>query len=350
MINLSIGEPGFYNISIIKKINKFNKLLFKYSGLKEKNYFKNSIIYWIYNTYKIKLKNNKICSSLGNREAIYSTSFILKTKNRIFFICLLPCYLIYFNQSIFMNLKCYKIYYSKYLILKNILKIPDLILKKTRYIFICNPNNPTGTTIKQKELKKIYIFFIKYNIYIILDECYSELYYKHSYCSGLQIDKEMKKLIILNSLSKRSSLPGLRSGFILSNKFIIKKLIYYKKYSGTLLSIFNQKVSSFLWKDTKYFFKRKKIFYKIINYINKKNIFNIKIKFGFYIWLNISFTKLTDIKISKIIYKKHNIKILPGSLLGNKNKNFIRIALVKNYKKCLKIINIIFNILNEKKH
>lgn len=332
-INLSIGEIRKNN----NKLNNFkNYNLYKfYPNLNNFKIFNKTIKKWIKKRYNINIKDNNICPSLGNRDGLFSSFLYLLNKKK-YIVIFKPFYPIYIHLIKYFKKK------PLYINEKNYKKKIHKNYKKINFIILCSPNNPTGKCHK----KKFFIDIIKKNINIISDECYSEIYMYSKPLSILESDKKMKKIIILNSLSKRSYVPGLRSGFILSNKKYIRKIKKIKNICGTILSDFNKKISIELWKDNKhvekirYEYKKKiKLCYNII----KKS--NIKFNFyrtGFYFWIKI---KENEIKFCKRLYKFYKIKILPGFLFGK--KNYIRIALVENIKKCIYSIKKIIKLINE---
>ncbi|MGX7589473.1 aminotransferase class I/II-fold pyridoxal phosphate-dependent enzyme [Candidatus Vidania fulgoroideorum] len=334
-IDLSIGEFKKKN-NFLKKIKKKLELYKLYPNINKIKKFNNSVKKWIKKRYSIKVSVKNICPSLGNRDGLF-TSFLFFLNKKKYIAIFKPYYPIYKNLIFFFKKKI--ILLNK----RNYKKKIKKYKKKINIIIICSPNNPTGYIYN-----KIFLNYIKKTkINIISDDCYSEIYLK-KYTSLINILSNFKNIIFLNSLSKRSSVPGLRSGFLLSSKKNIKKIKNIKNISGTILSDYNQYISSKLWKDENHIKKKRKKLNKIIlnciKILNKNKInFNFP-KGTFYLWINVK----KDIDFCKKIYKKYFIKIFPGTFFGK--KNFIRIALVENKKKCLYSIKKIVKFLNDRKN
>ncbi|UOQ33113.1 N-succinyl-L L-diaminopimelate aminotransferase alternative [Candidatus Vidania fulgoroideae] len=325
--NLSIGERKKKNKKIKLK-KKDIKLFYKYPLASER--LIKSIKNWIKKRYKKKVSTSKITLSLGNRESLF-TIFSLFKKNG-YLLVPKPYYHIYSKLSkktIFYNYKKIEEIFKK----KKILKITSIII-------INSPNNFNGFFLKKKTLEKLGKLSLKYKFYILSDECYSEIFYKKKPSSFIEI-KHNKNALVINSLSKRSYSPGLRSGFIYSNnKKIIRKIKEAKIISGTLPSNFIQKKSLKLWSDEKHVVENRRFYKRNVNIcsriIKKVNKSFKKPKSGFYIWLKIPLSKKKEI-IKKI--SKKRIKISDGSIFGS--KEHIRIALVEKISVCKKAMKII---------
>jgi len=131
-------------------------------------------------------------------------------------------------------------------------RIKKCVLKRTLLIYICSPNNPSGYILDKSDWELIYIKSKKYNFHIVSDECYSEIYFKKPLSSiKFFFEKNFYNFFAINSLSKTSSVPGLRSGFIFSSPENIKHIRELNIFSGNSLSDFNQNISSKLWVDFK---------------------------------------------------------------------------------------------------
>ncbi len=348
-INLSIGEQ------IKKNNNFFSKLSVNfdlYQNYPKTNFNKKLLKNFKKTTkkkYGVELKNKNIIPSLGNRDGLYTSFLIFNKIEKKYVILFKPYYPIYKNICDFFNKKII-------LIKKNIRKKFIKYNKLINFIIICSPNNPDGNIINKKQINKIILYCNFYNIKIISDECYSDIYFKKLPTSIIKFKKKTKNysnVIILNSLSKRSCAPGLRSGFYISSKKNINSIKVIKNISGTLLSEFNQYISAQLWKDNKHVKKirnkYKERIKKCVEILKKNKIKIKKPKGGFYLWINIKKYAKNDIIFCKKLYKNNSIKILPGEIFGV--KNYIRIALVVSKKKCIYSIKKIIKCLkNEKKN
>jgi aspartate/methionine/tyrosine aminotransferase len=181
---------------------------------------------------------------------------------------------------------------------------------------------------------------LKYNFVLLNDECYSELYFDKKPPSLLEASSKVgnddfKNILIINSISKRSSAPSLRSGFIAGDKNILKDYVIYRTYIGFATPLPFQYTSAKAWSDEKHVEEIRKNY--IENFKIAKEILGIDSpKATFYIWLKVG----DDLKFAKKLYEEKNLKVLCGSFLGRDGigQGYIRIALVHNAKKTKEIL------------
>jgi aspartate/methionine/tyrosine aminotransferase len=175
---------------------------------------------------------------------------------------------------------------------------------------------------------------LKYDFVLLNDECYSEIYFceEKRPPSLLQASKrvgndDFKNILIINSLSKRSSAPGLRSGFIAGDKEILKGYKRYRTFVGCASPLPLQYAAAAAWSDEEHVKEARQKYKKNFNLASQ--ILDVKIpEATFYIWLEVD----DDIEFTKRVYKEKNLKVLPGSYLGRGEiaKRYVRIALVEN--------------------
>ncbi|MGX7582952.1 aminotransferase class I/II-fold pyridoxal phosphate-dependent enzyme [Candidatus Vidania fulgoroideorum] len=353
-IKIDIGEPKqrfkYLKYDFLKKkielLNKYPKAEGKKSLIYSINYFINKR-----NNLNINIKSN-IIPSLGNRDALFTIMNLFNKKKYI--IITEPFYPSYRIAETFFKKKIIYIKSrNRKEFMKNFRKVPEYKLKKTSILIICSPNNPMGYILKKKNIIEILNISKKYKFKIISDECYSEVYFKKPISLIKLVYKNLKKnnFFLINSLSKISSVPGLRSGFIISSVKNIKKILDYKRISGTALSDFNQEISKLLWMDFKRIIKirnnyKSKIIscFKILKKINVK-----KPKGGFYLMINTNFLKKESKSFCKKIYNKYKIIISNCNTFFKKNKKnfYSRIALVESKKKCKLVCKKILKIIND---
>jgi aspartate/methionine/tyrosine aminotransferase len=329
---LTIGEPQFDTPEFIQKeLIKNSYLLNKYPPSKGEDFLKEAMNEFIKKRFNVDLNIDEIIPLFGTKEALFNfPQFYLYDKKEPTIAFSNPFYQIYEGASIASRAN---IIYLDLLEENNFLvQIDDDRLKKCDLVIINYPNNPTSSIITQNELEKWVQKAIEYDFVLINDECYSEIYFDDdkpisllSACISAN-NPSFKNCLVLNSLSKRSSAPGLRSGFIAGDKDILKKYAKYRTYIGCAIPLPLQKASALAWRDEKHVevFREK---YKQ-NFILAKEILGIDIpKATFYIWLRVK----DDLKFTKALYKEQNIKVLPGRFLGRNNiaQDYVRIALVE---------------------
>ncbi|MBI3873430.1 MAG: aminotransferase class I/II-fold pyridoxal phosphate-dependent enzyme, partial [Arcobacter sp.] len=192
---------------------------------------------------------------------------------------------------------------------------------------------------------------LEFDFVLINDECYSELYFGETKpVSLLEACKEagnnsFKNCLVLNSISKRSSAAGLRSGFIAGDSEILKEYMLYRTYVGCALPLPLQKTAAIAWNDEPHVEKFRAIYKQ--NFILAKDILGVKIpEATFYIWLKVK----DELEFTRELYREKNIKVLPGSYLGRDSAGvgYVRIALVENNEKTAEVLNRIKQFMENK--
>ncbi|RLA82933.1 MAG: hypothetical protein DRG78_05820 [Epsilonproteobacteria bacterium] len=215
----------------------------------------------------------------------------------------------------------------------NIKTLKKAIKPNTKAIIINSPNNPTGTVIKEKTLKKIYKICKKNNIYLISDETYSEMYYtksnKHISCSKFDFCK--KNIITINSFSKNYSMVGWRLGYVIGPKNVIKKVNLMTQTILSCLPIFTQKGAiaalaldgKWIKDRNKKLLKRRNYLYKEINKI--KGLSCESPMATFYLFVNIKESMMNCSQFTELLLK-NRIVVTPGTSFGNKYKTYVRFS------------------------
>ena len=206
------------------------------------------------------------------------------------------------------------------------------VLKRCDFVIINYPNNPTAASATLEELKAWAQAALDYDFVLLNDECYSEIYVGKKDPSLLEAslmigNTDFKNIIVVNSISKRSSAPGLRSGFIAGDAKILKAYMQYRTYVGAASPLPLQHASAAAWNDETHVANNREKYSK--NFTIAKEILGIKVPSStFYIWLEVE----DDIDFTKRLYHDKNLKVLPGSFLsrGEFKTKHIRIALVEN--------------------
>ena len=330
IIKLTIGEPQFETPDFIQNaLRDFAHLLCKYPASGGESYLKNAQIDFVKRRFDITLDLAQIIPTFGTREVLFNfPSFVfgsLFPQNRVMAFPN-PFYQIYEGAAIASNAEII------YMDLDGDFKvqIAESDLKKAKLVILNSPNNPTGAILTQDELEIWVQNALKYDFILLNDECYSEIYESNAPTSILQAslavgNENFKNILAINSISKRSSAPGLRSGFIAGDAKILKDYARYRTYIGCAIPLPLQKAAAVAWEDSKApeFFRQKySANLKIAREILGTNIN----PYTFYVWLRVN----DDIAFTKELYANEGILVLPGRYLGRKGagENFVRIALV----------------------
>ena len=198
------------------------------------------------------------------------------------------------------------------------------------------------------EWKELFELADRYDFYIASDECYSELYFDESQppLGGLQAAHmlgrtDFKRLIIFSSLSKRSNVPGMRSGFVAGEAELMKKFLLYRTYHGNAMSGTIQSASVAAWNDEVHVRENRRLYvekYKAVLPLISAPLQTAMPEGGFYLWIK---TPASDVDFARELYRRFNVSVLPGSYLardttgGNPGTNYIRIALVAPLTECV---------------
>ena len=348
--SLTIGEPQFNTPDFIQEeLKNTTSLLNKYPKSSGEDFLKESMRNFISNRFNVDVSNDQIIPTFGTREVLFNfPQFLLFGKKDATIAYPNPFYQIYEGAAIACNAKVFHMDMTKennYLV-----SLSDKEMKEADLVILNYPSNPTSAIISKQDLSKWVEYALKYDFVLINDECYSELYFDENNkpislleaCVSVG-NTEYKNCLVLNSISKRSSAPGLRSGFIAGDAALLKEYMKYRTYVGCALPLPLQKTAAIAWNDEKHVEVFRKIYKE--NFVLAKEILGIEIpKATFYIWLEVE----NELKFTQELYKKENIKVLPGSFLGRNGigKNYIRIALVENSEKTKEVLTRLKNFID----
>ena len=340
--SLTIGEPQFTTPQFIQnELKNSSELLNKYPKSSGENYLRESMINFLSKRFGVTILNEQIIPTFGTREVLFNfPQFLLFDKSESTIAFPNPFYQIYEGAAIASRAKIIHMNMTK----ENnfLVSLTADEMKECDLVILNYPNNPTSASISKDELKSWVKNALKYDFVLINDECYSELYFDENKkpVSLLEAcvdvgNNEYKNCLVLNSISKRSSAPGLRSGFIAGDKDILKDYMKYRTYVGCALPLPLQKTATIAWNDEKHVQEFRDIYKN--NFDIAKEILDIKIpESTFYIWLEVE----DELKFTQELYKQMNIKVLPGSFLGRNGigKNYVRIALVETPEKTKEVL------------
>ncbi len=331
-LTLTIGEPQFETPSFIQEtLCKTSALLNKYPKTAGEQLLKDAQRSFVKNRFGITLESSQIIPTFGTREVLFNfPQFLLFDVKKPVMAFPNPFYQIYEGAAIASRAEIIHLNLTK----ENNFKAPiePEVLKRCNLVIINYPNNPTAASATLEELKLWAKAALDYDFVLINDECYSEIYIGEKDPSLLEAsimigNEDFKNIIVLNSISKRSSAPGLRSGFIAGDAKILKAYMQYRTYIGAASPLPLQHAAAAAWSDEAHVAENREKYSK--NFAIAKEILGIDIPSStFYIWLEVE----DDIAFTKRLYHDKNLKVLPGSFLsrGEFKTKHIRIALVEN--------------------
>lgn len=334
---LTIGEPKFETPAFIQdKLKETSSSLRKYPSTIGEPFLRESMINFVKTRFNVTLQMNQIVPTFGTREVLFNfPQFALFDKTNPVMAFTNPFYQIYEGAAIASRAEVIHIDLTKENNFKATLSDEDL--KRCDLVILNFPNNPTSASMGVEELGLWVKKALEFDFILVNDECYSEIYFDEATkpaslleASILVGNSEFKNVLVMNSISKRSSAPGLRSGFIAGDADILKEYLQYRTYVGCASPVPLQEAASVAWNDQNHVNEFRKIYKKNFEIANE--ILGTQIpEATFYIWLEVE----DEIEFTKNLYKEKNIKVLPGSFLGRNGlgKGYIRIALVENEEK-----------------
>lgn len=334
---LTIGEPKFETPQFIQdKLKETSSFLRKYPSTIGEPFLRESMINFVKNRFNVSLKMSQIIPTFGTREVLFNfPQFALFDKKNPVIAFTNPFYQIYEGAAIASRAEVIHINLTKENNFKAILS--DEELKRCDLVILNFPNNPTSASMGVEELGLWVKKALEFDFILVNDECYSEIYFDENTKPASLLEasikvgnSEFKNVLVMNSISKRSSAPGLRSGFIAGDETILKDYLQYRTYIGCASPVPLQEAAAVAWNDQNHVAEFRKIYKR--NFEIAQEILGIPTpEATFYIWLEVE----NDLEFTKNLYKEKNIKVLPGSFLGRGGlgKEYVRIALVENEEK-----------------
>ena len=250
--------------------------------------------------------------------------------------------------------------------------VPAAVWEKTQLLFVCSPGNPTGAVMGIDEWELLFKLSDQYGFVIASDECYSEIYFRDEPpLGGLEAAARLgrhdfKNLIALTSLSKRSNVPGLRSGFVAGDAALIKSFLLYRTYHGSAMSPIVQAASIAAWADEAHVIDNRAQYREKFAQVTPLLASAMDVALpdaGFYLWAAVPDAfKGSDTAFSRELLALYNVVVLPGSYLardghsGQAGQGFnpgagrIRMALVAQTAECVEAAQRIVQFIQSKAH
>ena len=220
--------------------------------------------------------------------------------------------------------------------------VPEDVWRRVRLLFACSPNNPTGRVMPLEEWRTLFELSERHGFVIVADECYSEIYFDESkpplgaLAAAARLGRAgFPRLVVMGSLSKRSSAPGLRSGFAAGDAAILEKFVLYRTYHGSQMSNAVQLASIPAWKDESHVVENRRLYReKFAAFFERVNpvLPLTRPDAAFYYWVAVPGGD--DLAFTRALYAAANVTVLPGSYIArdahgsNPGRGFVRMALV----------------------
>ncbi|MDR2335273.1 MAG: succinyldiaminopimelate transaminase [Burkholderiaceae bacterium] len=228
--------------------------------------------------------------------------------------------------------------------------VPEDVWQRTQLVFVCSPGNPTGAVMPLSEWEKLFALSDRYGFVIALDECYSEIYFRdEAPLGGLEAATKLgrtdfKRLMMFTSLSKRSNVPGMRSGFVAGDAELIKSFLLYRTYHGGAMSPTIQKASMAAWNDEQHVVENRAMYRQKFAEITPmlSRVMDVALPdASFYLWAKVPDSLgMSDTEFARALLAQYNVTVLPGSYLArevngsNPGAQRVRMALVAETAEC----------------
>jgi len=355
-ISLGIGEPRHATPELIKQaITENLKGLASYPATAGEPALRQTIAAWVMSRYGVTVDPmTQVLPVGGSREALFSLAqtVIDPTRPGATVVSPNPFYQIYEGAALlagaqvaFVNSDPARNFAADWG------SISDETWARTQLLYVCSPGNPTGAVMPLAEWKRLFELSERFGFVIASDECYSEIYFRDeaplgSLEAATKLGRGFDRLIAFTSLSKRSNVPGMRSGFVAGDATIIKQFLLYRTYHGSAMSPVVQQASIAAWSDEAHVVANRDKYRAKFAQVTPLLAEVLPVALpdaGFYLWADVSKIEKNgdDVAFALALLAQYNVAVLPGSLLAreahgvNPGAGRIRLALVAEVDECL---------------
>ena len=353
-INLGIGEPKHPTPELIRQALTQNLSgLARYPATAGTPALREAIAAWAKRRYKLTALDalTEVLPVNGSREALFALAqtVIDPRGGDAVVVCPNPFYQIYEGAAVLAGASPYYV---------NALPesgfaldygdIPESVLARTQLVYTCSPANPTGKVMDLAQWRSLFDLSDRHGFVIASDECYSEIYLDETrpplgaLAAAQELGrKDYSRLIVFSSLSKRSNVPGMRTGFVAGDAELIRAFLLYRTYHGSAMGLPVQAASLAAWGDEAHVVENRRLyaqkFSAVLPLLQAPLVTGVP-EGGFYCW---SQTPTDDEHFAAALYREYNVTVLPGSYLArnahgcNPGCNYVRMALVAPLAECL---------------
>ena len=231
-------------------------------------------------------------------------------------------------------------------------QVPEEVWARTQLVYVCSPGNPTGAVMPLAEWQMLFELSDRHGFVIASDECYSEIYFQDDEppLGGLEAAAKLgrgdfQRLIMLTSLSKRSNVPGMRSGFVAGDADVIRPFTLYRTYHGSAMSPAVQAASIAAWSDEAHVAENRRLYREKFAAVTPllEGVMDVRLPdAAFYLWAGVPAAwQGNDTRFARELLAQYNVTVLPGSYLArevgghNPGQGRVRMALVAETAECL---------------
>ena len=355
-VSLGIGEPKHPTPAFIKQALADNLAgLAVYPSTPGADPLRGAIAGWLERRYGLPAIDpaTQVLPVNGSREALFALAqAVIDPRADALVICPNPFYQIYEGAALLAGATPYFVNSDPARnFAPDFSSVPHAAWERVQLLYICSPGNPTGAVLSLDDWKELFALSDRYGFVIAADECYSEIYFKAEAPLGsLEAAHKLGRtgfanLITFSSLSKRSNVPGMRSGFVAGDAALMKRFLLYRTYSGGAMSPPVQAASIAAWNDESHVVENRAKYIAKFRQVTPllEQVLEVSLPdAGFYLWARVDkLADISDVEFAKRLYAEYNVTVLPGSYLAreahgiNPGQNRIRMALVAEVEECL---------------
>ena len=355
-ISLGIGEPKHATPPFIMQAltDALGTGLAGYPATAGEPALRQACANWVERRYALKLDAaSQVLPVLGSREALFALAqtVIDPTKPGATVVSPNPFYQIYEGAALLAGATPHFVASDpKRNFAPDWDSVPTEVWTRTQLVFVCSPGNPTGAVMPLTEWEKLFALSDQHGFVIASDECYSEIYFRDEPPLGgleaaAKLGRSFDRLIAFTSLSKRSNVPGLRSGFVMGDAAILKQFLLYRTYHGSAMSPVVQAASVAAWGDEDHVVDNRNLYRTKFAQVTPvlAEVLDVKLPdASFYLWAGVpEGWQGDDAAFAKALFEKEHVTVLPGSYLAREFNGFnpgrgrVRMALVAETAECL---------------
>ncbi len=352
-INLSIGEPRHVTPAfILEAFRAGAKGLASYPTTQGQPALREAIADWLGRRFRIPTPDpeRQVLPVLGSREALFSFAQCVIDGSRTGATVVVPnpFYQIYEGAALLAGARPYCVNsLPEHHFVPQWGSVPEDVWRHTQLLYVCSPDNPTGRTASLDEWRLLFQLSDRFGFVIAADECYSEIYFDEdaaplgALTAANRLGREdCRRLVVFSSLSKRSNVPGMRSGLVAGDADLIKAFLLYRTYHGSAMSPAVAAASIAAWAEEGHVAENRLLYREKFARITPIIGAALPVQHpeaAFYLWAE---TPCPDREFAQRLFAEEHVTVLPGSLLGreahgcNPGANRVRIALVADLAEC----------------
>jgi N-succinyldiaminopimelate aminotransferase len=357
-ISLGIGEPKHATPEFIKQaLTAALDGLAVYPATAGAPLLREACATWLQTRYGLQVDpNTQVLPINGSREALFAfAQTIIDPGKHALVVCPNPFYQIYEGAALLAGAQPY---FASSDPARNFAvdwdAVPLDVWARTQLLFVCSPGNPTGAVMPLGEWRKLFELSDRHGFVIASDECYSEIYFDGGPpLGGMEAAarlgrNDFRNLVSFTSLSKRSNVPGMRSGFVAGDAGLLKHFLLYRTYHGSAMSLAVQQASIAAWGDERHVAENRELYRRKFDEVTPMlgAVLDVKLPdAGFYLWAGVNPRNTgragRDTEFARDLLAQYNVTVLPGSYLAresggaNPGAGRIRMALVAETAECV---------------